>query len=131
MTVIVPLRSGGKGIAGTYANAHHHAQAILPFIEALEKIVPTLGFKKWKQGNNVHILVTGDGRQFEVIPVARYNNGGYVGLRLRLHVSRSQRLALQDLTDMRDLPSFITTLQYLAKPMDPTIQVGGGVKREG
>lgn len=125
---ITKLRSTSRGIDGTYVNANHHAKAILPFIKTLEAAVPTMNFKKWIQGHNVHQLLTNDGRKFELVPVVR-GEESYVGVQLRLHKSRSQRFAIANCTNVNELPSFIMMLNELSKPLDSTIRVGGGIKK--
>ncbi len=109
------VRSDGRGIAGTYANAEHHAQACLPLIKALESQALAFGFKSWKQGHNVHIFQTEDGRMFDIVPLADDND--YIGLQLRKRISRSKAEPLQAITDLSQVNDMITVLKFLAKPM--------------
>lgn len=125
---ITKLRSTNRGIQGTIANAKHHAQALLPFIEALEVLLPTLHFKTWKQGHNIHQFINHDGRKFELVPIVREGES-YVGIRLRLHVTRSLRHTLFDATDVSKIPDLVNLMRLMAQPIQPDIRLGGGVKK--
>jgi hypothetical protein len=107
------LRKDSTGIAGTYANARHHAQECLPLVKALEAQVQAFGFKTWKQGHNVHLFETHDGRKFDIVPYAV--NGKYKGLELRLRESRSKAHRLAVITELSEIPTFVIILQALAK----------------
>jgi hypothetical protein len=62
-------RKGSTGIEGTLKNANHHAKAVIPLVKALAAILPEAGFKDWVQFNNVHTLITQDGREYNIRPL--------------------------------------------------------------
>ena len=112
------LRRGSLGIQGTYQNLHHHALPLLPLVKYLEKKIPTLGFACWRQGHNVHVLETEDGRKFVLRPFSR-KGVGYLGITLSAKVSRSHEIHLVTLwADQRDLTfaNFALALRLLAQP---------------
>lgn len=125
---IKKLRSTSRGIDGTYANANHHAKAIIPFITVLEAAVQNMMFKLWIQGHNVHQFVTEDGRKFELVPIVKQGES-YVGLQLRLYKSRSQRLPLMNCTSVSELPALISVMHTFSQPFDEGVRVGGGIKK--
>lgn len=114
-TKISLVRSDSQGIKGTYANAEHHAEACLPLIKALEAQVSVFGFKEWRQGHNVHLFETKDGRKFDIIPY--FDGNEYLGLQLRARLSRSSAVPLQIITTLAEVNDMITTLKFLARPM--------------
>lgn len=90
---IVPLRSNSQGISGTYANIQHHAkvfQELVPYLEANIKLLP---YKLWKQGNNVHLLITEDDRTLVFRPV-KNEEGIYCGISVAARFSRSTEMRL-------------------------------------
>lgn len=124
--MIRKLRSTNRGIDGTIANAKHHAQAIIPYIEALRHVVPTLPFKIWKQGHNIHQFINKDGRKFELVPLTE-KEGTYVGVRFRMYISRKQRITLFDATSTSMIPDLINLMKLMGTPTDPNCVVGGGI----
>jgi hypothetical protein len=116
MMEIALLRKDGKGIQGSYDNADHHAQQLLPYIEALEPLVPSFGFKLWLQGHNVHVFTTYDDRKFDIVPYA--NETGYVGIQFRLRLSRSKAIPLLTLIGLKGLRSFVSAIKLIAESVD-------------
>lgn len=114
VTVITPLRKGGLGIAGTYRNADHHANAVIPFLKVLEVVLPTIGFKEWHQGHNVHEFVTLDDRKFTLRAYTRDRE--YRGIRLSLRISRSCEILLMDAETQEQLDVLISSLRKLSRP---------------
>ncbi len=114
VTNIELLRSDGRGLNGTWANAHHHAHAIRPFIARLEGVVQHLGFAIWRQGHNVHEFVTIEGTRYTLR--AFIKNGAYFGVRLALRLSRSQEVRLIDITDPDDCWRLVDVMRMLAEP---------------
>lgn len=125
-TIVSPLRKGGHGIQGTYANCDHHARQIRPLIEVLEHAVPVMGFKHWEQGHNVHVLHTHDGRKYDLVPLVI--NDQYSGIRLRVRQSRSEKIDLVDAYDGNSLLSMIQVMTNLARPLTKG-RVGGGIAK--
>lgn len=119
-TKIELLRSNSSGIKGTIANAKHHAQAMLPYISAMRHVVGTLGFKTWRQGNNVHEFHTEDGRKFTLRGIIRgeedTDKPNYIGVRLSLRESRSAEHRLFDIDDLSQVPAMLAMMENLAKP---------------
>lgn len=113
-TKIELLRSNGSGLSGSIANAKHHAEAILPFINALKDKVGYLGFARWQQGSNVHQFTTTDGRKFTLRPYV--SDKEYVGIRLSLRYSRSEEIRLADFHHVRECPALISMMAQLAGP---------------
>lgn len=85
------IRKGSVGIEGTYANADHHAKMLLPLIDYLVDKIDSWGFAKWRQGHNMHVLVTHDGRKFTLRPV---HNDGYFGVKVSAFHSRGREVPL-------------------------------------
>lgn len=126
-TDIMLLRSDSAGLAGTIANAEHHAQAILPFIDAMKEAVKHLGFKRWKQGNNVHEFVTTDNRVLTLRPIC--NDGQspfYCGVRLSLKLSRvsTDEHRLMEITDPADVGIMLTMMRSFAEPKKGRLNSG-------
>lgn len=115
-TKIVLIRSDSLGINGTIANAKHHAHAILPYIDALKPIVPMLGFKLWKQGNNVHEFVTIDGRRFTLRAFVDNASTAYIGIRFSMRLDRSNEVRLIDITSLGELAELILIMKKVAEP---------------
>lgn len=113
-TEIVLIRKDSKGIDGTHANAHHHAEAILPFIQRLEGAVGTLGFKLWRQGHNIHEFVTVENTRYTLRAFTK--DGEYIGVRLALRVSRSHEVRLIDITNPDDCWRLLDFMRLLAVP---------------
>jgi len=117
------LRKGGKGIEGTYANIDHHALEMAPFVNAIAPKILTMDLARWRQGHNIHVFETHDGRTFDMVPLRK---NGYIGVRLRLHVSRSHKVTLCDCTSVNSINQMITVMRELfAEPSDA--EVGGGI----
>lgn len=115
-TKVVLIRRDSLGVAGTVANAKHHAEAILPYIYALKPIVPRLGFKLWKQGHNVHEFVTIDGRRFTLRAFIDNENTAYIGIRFSLRLDRSNEVRLIDITSIGELAELILVMKKVAEP---------------
>ncbi len=108
-------RRGSSGIEGTFRNAEHHAKPVIPLVKALIALLPDAGFKDWIQYNNVHTLVTQDGREFNCRPLVYEfelgkedtreptQYGKTWGLRVSCKVSRTEEIALFDIKDMSDV----------------------------
>ena len=73
-TKISLIRSDSGGVEGTFRNARHHARALLRLLDYVVPKAETMGFAGWVQGNNVHLLVTRDGRRL-VIRACRDQRG--------------------------------------------------------
>lgn len=126
-TTVKPMRKGGKGIAGTYANIDHHAKDVEVFVRALEPLAPHWGFKNWSQGNNVHQFETHSGRRYTLRPVYHKEEGtdrGYCGLALSLRTSRSQEYVLTHCTRVSDIPRLAEMMRMLAKPQRGAVGAG-------
>lgn len=126
-TTVKPMRKGGKGIAGTYANIDHHAKDVEVFVRALEPLAPHWGFKSWSQGNNVHQFETHSGRRYTLRPVYHKEEGtdrGYCGLALSLRTSRSQEYVLTHCTRVSDIPRLAEMMRMLAKPQRGAVGAG-------
>lgn len=113
-TKITLIRKDSKGLDGTYENAHHHAEAILPFIDRLKEPVKTLGFKLWRRGHNVHEFVTVEDIRYTLRAFTK--DGEYVGVRLALRVSRSHEVRLIDITNPDDCWRLLDVMRMLASP---------------
>ena len=113
-TKIHLLRRDGRGLEGTYANAHHHAQRIIPLVDALKPYGDQMGFADWYQGHNVHKFVTVDGRSFTLRPFI--NSGEYRGVRLCARLSRSFETFLMDITQLCETSVLVDTMKKLAEP---------------
>jgi hypothetical protein len=113
-TNIIPLRANGLGIVGTKRNADHHAEAIKPFIERLEKPLETLGFETWEQGHNVHQFTNVEGTKYTLRAFTKNNE--YVGIRLAVRVSRSHEIRLIDITNPDDCWRLLDFMRMLASP---------------
>lgn len=122
---VLPLRKGGKGIKGTYANIDHHAEAIKPFVDILAPSIQTMNFKRWRQGHNVHVFETKDGRQFDLVPLRL--NGEYTGVRFRIRLSRSHKVVLMDCPTVHRITQLIVLMQAVSVAIDPTADTGGGI----
>lgn len=120
MTKIVLMRKGSRGLAGTIANAEHHAEHMLPFIDALKDVVANLGFTQWIQGHNVHEFRTLDGRRYTLRAIVGWESNRYCGVRLALRPHRSLEYPLLDITDVKFVPQLIATMQALAQPLQGT-----------
>jgi hypothetical protein len=120
VTKIEMLRKGGRGAAGTRANAEHHAKPMLPFVDSLEKPLQFLGFPLWRQGHNVHEFVTEDGRKFTLRGITRgkdeKDRPNYIGIRLSLRPSHRLEYRLFDIEDVSDVPVLLAMMASLAKP---------------
>jgi hypothetical protein len=114
-TSIGLIRSDSLGLKGTIRNAKHHAGVIIPFINALREGVKHVGFAEWKQGHNVHVFFTTDGRQFTLRPV-HTDADGYVGVKFSLKLSRSEEIPLAVITDVSEATSLLTAMRLVARP---------------
>ena len=122
------LQKRSLGIRGTYQNASHHAQALLPLIRDLEQFFNDheSGLPEdieWVQGHNVH-LIRHQGRTFVLRPF--HSGRRYNGISLSLRASRSQEILLA--TALVDEPvryrlDFFKTIEFLLnsyrKPQTP------------
>lgn len=118
ITEVTALRKGGRGLQGTYDNINHHANKVKPFVDALAPLGPLFGFKRWRQGNNVHVFVTHDDVQYVLRPTYDLVDTGreYNGLSLALRVSRGIEIQLAQYTHPGHIPNLISMLYALAKP---------------
>lgn len=126
ITKIKLLRKDSKGLAGTIANANHHAAYIMPFVMELKDVVGKIGFAEWKQGHNVHEFITDDGRRFTLRAYVR--DGEYRGIRLSMRVSRSEEHRLADIHHIRECGMLITMMMMLAGPEMGSIRPMAGSK---
>lgn len=120
-TVVKLIRSDSLGIAGTYKNIDHHAEVMRPFVEAMERMVPHLGFKEWKQGHNVHEFVAHGGQRY-TLRAFRWNGDDgegevYAGIRLALRVSRELEYPLIDISEVADVPRLMDAMRMIAVGM--------------
>jgi hypothetical protein len=117
MPAVKLLRSNSLGIKGTYRNANHHAQKLVPLIDALVEALPGTKYKTWIQAHNVHILETVDGRKFVLRPYTREDEG-YVGLTISTKISRSKdsEVYLFSVEHDTDPTVFVKRVKALAKP---------------
>lgn len=109
------LRRDSRGIQGTYDNADHHAKKCIPLIASIEKRIGEAGFAVHRQGHNVHVFETSDGRKFDMIPF--HDGTDYVGIEVRIRKSRSKAERLTVITKVLEVPSLIVMLRMLAKPL--------------
>lgn len=123
-TEVSLLRKGSKGIRGTLANIDHHAQSLEGMVLAIAPHVLSMNLQQWKQGHNIHVFVTKDGRTFDIVPLKGAD--GYCGLELRIRVSRGSKLTLLQLTDIADVGDFVWTMCVLFAPPNPKLEVIGG-----
>ena len=129
------LRSTSTGIEGTYKNADHHAQLLKPLIKQLAVLIPFMDLAKWKQGNNVHVLVTHCGRQIvlrphiedniQEFPSISYRN--YIGIRASIRTSRTNEIVLSTVYfDKRNgvsVVEFAQMIQAVSVKVVPTLSV--------
>lgn len=112
------LRKNGKGIQGTYDNAYHHAQDLIPVIKKIESRIQETQFASWRQGHNVHAFRTKDGREFRLRAVR--NNSKYVGIKLTIKIKRGleKDLAFFYVDNRNDLSSdeFCTIIKACSEP---------------
>jgi hypothetical protein len=113
-TKIELIRSDSLGIVGTWRNAEHHAEAIEPFIKAMQDVVVHLGFAVWRQGHNVHEFITEEGTRYTLRAFG--NKSGYIGIRLALRLSRSSEIRLIDITNIDEVWRLVDTMRLLARP---------------
>lgn len=93
MTLVKKLRKTSSGIQGTFANADHHAKRLLPLVKQLGAAAKDWGFAEWKQGHNVHIFTSDDGRSFVMRPW-RDETNEYAGIQVFARISRSTEIPL-------------------------------------
>lgn len=118
MLKVTPLRQGSRGIVGTYENANHHAKSLLDLIQFLEKKIPKSNFSFWRQGHNVHILETMDGRKFVLRPFSQ-KGIGYLGITLSAKFSRSDEMHLYTLYAYKNEFVYETFAKRLLKLAEP------------
>jgi hypothetical protein len=108
------LRKGSQGIQGTIENIAHHAQPLAHLVQKIVNLIEAykddLSFSKWRQGHNVHVFETFDGRKFVFRPL-HLKGEGYVGLTLGLRVSRGHEIHL--MTIYADASNHITPGQLM------------------
>lgn len=115
MTKVEFIRKDSFGIAGTYQNAEHHAQELIPLIQVLEKDVMSVGFVKWRQGHNVHEFVNHEGTKYTLRGFKK--DGEYFGIRLALRISRSVEIRLMEITSIKECAKLIAFMKKLAEPI--------------
>lgn len=121
--LITPLRSNSPGIKGTYQNLYHHAQPLEELIKFLESIIPTLPFHAWKQGNNVHLLITEDDRTLVFRPAR--DDRGYFGVTVATRFSRSSEMHLFTLfADKKDKSGYPwwSAMEFLYQFAQPQVK---------
>lgn len=118
-TEIKLIRKDSRGLQGTIANAEHHAEFILPFIDAMKDQVAKLGFATWLQGSNVHEFRTVDGTRFTLRAFGRDRQ--YVGVRLALRISRSAEYRLIDIEDVEEVHKLLWAMRMMAMPNTGTV----------
>lgn len=107
------MRRGSIGLAGTYQNIEHHAKRLKPLVDVLAATMPALPFEEWRQGHNVHLLITKDRRQFVLRPFSQARQG-YVGISLYARFSKSTEMLLFTLYhDARNGLSILAFLNLL------------------
>ena len=117
--LIQPLRSNSTGIQATIANANHHAKRLIPLITQLSIEIPKMKYARWRQGNNIHILETTDGRslvfrglQDEKLPTQER----YIGLSVLVKVSRNKEIHLFTITVDQGIAPLLLFLAAFAEP---------------
>jgi hypothetical protein len=133
-TKVTLMRKDSQGLAGTVANAEHHANDILPFIESMSGAVKHLGFKEWKQGHNVHEFITHDGRSFVLRPIVKDGENGevhYFGLRLSMKLGRKMedQHRLMDIGSISDVGRLLDMLHQLAGAEKGRLNTGEEARR--
>lgn len=130
-TDIMLLRSDSAGLSATIANAECHAKGILPFIDAMKDAVLHLGFKRWKQGNNVHQFITHDNRTLVLRPICIDTPDGehkvtYNGVRLSLKLGRlsTDEHRLIEITDPADVYLVLAMMRAFARESQGRLNTG-------
>jgi hypothetical protein len=108
------LRKNGRGLEGTYENIRHHARPMKAYVDILAPVIPTLGFKDWAQGHNVHTFVTDDGREYTLRPIYQ---GKYIGIEFAMN--RPIRVVIDQWIDLSEAEQFINVLRRAARPQQP------------
>lgn len=120
------IRKTSRGLKGTMENVEHHAILVRPHVKFLSAVVEQIPFKEWRQGHNVHMLVTTDGRAYKLRPIYSYvkNKGRvYIGIALfKLHGLAKLEVPIAQLIDMEDCFDFANLLKLLAKPQHPILR---------
>lgn len=116
-TEVSKLRKGGRGLTGTYENIAHHASKVKPFVDALAPLAKQFGYKRWRQGHNVHVFVADDDTQYVLRPTYDLVDGkrDYNGLSLGLRVARGHEIQLVQYTLQSQIPNLINMMYALAK----------------
>ncbi len=115
------LRVTSRGLAGTMANIHHHAENLYPLVTRLAVLIDKLDIKEWRQGHNMHVLVTHDDRLFSLKPV-RFRER-YVGVQLSLltingHLKPRHSHPLINITHVDQITPLYAFMRILVTPMD-------------
>lgn len=104
MTIkVTKLRTSSLGLDGTYKNAEHHAKDAIPLIKNISQTIINLGESydfEWKQGNNVHILITKDDRKVTFRPFVSENREW--GIDVLIKVSNQIEVRLFAITQLCD-----------------------------
>lgn len=92
---ITKIRKNSKGLVGTYENINHHAKEAEYVVKGMVKTINEYGdaIKEWKQGHNVHIIESWDGRKLAFTPHKEKDNE-INGVQISLYVSRGKRIPL-------------------------------------
>jgi hypothetical protein len=116
-TEVSMLRKGGRGLAGTYENIGHHAIKVKPYVDALAPLAKQFGYKRWRQGVNIHVFVADDDTQYVLRPTYDMVDGkrDYNGLSLGLRVARGHEIQLVQYTSPQHTPNLINMMYALAK----------------
>ena len=92
------LRKGSRGLAGSFKNAEHHAQAAVPLMHAMLGVINSLSpyIKSWGQGHNIHVLESHDGRKIALRPFYSNDDVGNEkwGIEIRIQVSRTVEIPI-------------------------------------
>lgn len=68
------MRIDSHGEDGTRFNSKHHAPLVLPFANLIMAATEVVPFKKWVQGNNVHVIYSESGIEYRWRPMWRHLN---------------------------------------------------------
>ena len=123
-----PLMSTSRGLVGTIENAEHHAPELKDMVEYLAEQVEDLPYKAtllWKQGNNVHLIITDDGRTLCFRPFREAGGGPYKGISLALKTG-NKRVDETVLYEARTLIECDVLLSLLSEIIIPVTGETGG-----
>jgi len=127
MCKVTPMRSDSRMIDGTYDNIDHHAKTALPLVVFLEAAIKSLqgSLAEWKQGHNVHVIVTHDGRQIAFVPYQNKELFKGHGVSIRLKHSRSKYTELFNFWNIDQQINVMGLLKCLVEPQAGNTYLGG------